>query len=225
MLILQDIDGVSYPFKQQVIKYLRDKELLPESVIKEFESSDYIYFHDYFLNTGLDLSELGFQEASELNNWFRQIIREFGDTEYFLEGYNKELKDLNHELKKEGYEIHGLTARCCDKYPNKTYNNARHATRLWSEKHDIGFEEIHFKSARFKHEILDYVGDVVCMIDDTPTALEGFLDKGVNCILLNNGHPHKTSYVEKLKGKYGDKLVIVHSLEDIKPALKKFRKK
>lgn len=221
-LILQDIDGISFPFKKQFCAYLRGEGLLPEGVIKNYEDSDYIYFHDYFLNNGFDISELGFQEDSELIKWFRKIVKDFGDSSYFVEGYNEELRELNKELKKDGFEIHGLTARCCDKNPDITYNNARKSTELWSERYDIGFETIHYRGTKIKHEILDNVGDVVCMIDDTPSALEGFLKRGVPCVLLRDGHPHKEDYIEFLKEEYGDLLEIVNDLDGIKNAVRKF---
>lgn len=224
-VVLEDIDGVSFPFKEQYLKFIREKYSLSNELLESFESSDYTFLHEYLLNGAEKryLKEIDKLEGEDnsIINFTKRTISEFGESPYFLRGIDGNVKELNKGLKDRDVKVIGLTARCCDLRELNIYRNPREKTWEWNEAEKAGLDEIYYINTEDKHRIMDYLdNEVVCMVEDHPKSVEGFLERGIKCVLINKGQDHLKEHMYKLKEKYEDLLLIAEDSLEAKNIVK-----
>lgn len=133
-IILQDIDNVSYPFKEKHTEYLLEQDLIRVEDAQKFLESKKPYLLDYILSEKkigncpykitekmknkyehkakeikkmLELKELNQASAKniELESYFFATFDDFFMTNHYLTGTVKEIQELNKTIKKTDPEI------------------------------------------------------------------------------------------------------------------------
>ena len=226
MIVLQDVDGVSYPFKEQYIKWMREHygNELTEEFYKDYEHSNYTYLASYLLYKNNGISKEGLSvlkkkypeyEKDTVRAIVRHTMRIFGDSHHFQEGVYREILELNSDLKKEGYKIIGVTARCCDKDKDFLYNDTRKKTAFWNENEKVNLDEIRYIKTEEKSNVLKNINEeILCFIEDDPNSLKGFLEKGVKCVLINKQNNQHDNLIKELKKEYPELLSVFKTHEE-----------
>lgn len=242
--ILEDIDQVLYPIKTQIIKYLdsqnRNNNKLFKKIIKEFKNSESGYFGTFlkrkfeipgkennegktiYLNTIGKTLKLEEKEFYDINSLHFKLLRDLGNSKYFLYGINPEMQQLNKELDEYGIIRIGITARGNTQKPDYLYDDCINKTNQWNVNEQAGLNHIFLQNFGDKHKTLEQIKQlypgfcrehIVCMIEDNPKGLDSILEKGIKGILISLEPKRYKDKISYLKKKYGNQLYIFNNHE------------
>lgn len=214
-IILEDIDMVSFPFKKQFTSFLREKFSDNGNVVDEFERSNYAYIKravqeledQQFLKSFIQ-DKVGDLNNQRLKEFEMELLKEFGNSQFFLEGVYDETREMNNSI---SLDVVGVTARKCPRDGFEIYEDTAGKTDRWNKDNGVGLREILYRSTRIKYTVLEELDDeVVCMIEDNPLGLEGFLERGIPGILVRS-HNVDESKVREMKKRFGDQFIVLDS--------------
>jgi len=230
-----DIDGVAFPMKKQFVKFIdvpEYRELLGDNLIDEFITSKASYISHYLAHLKTVNKEKYIQHVTNIkkkikikhNPFFKtpeenltlHLLRQFGDTDYFIDGCEPMIKAMNLYFKfstianQEEVKIIGATSRGYPSNPNWIYNNCFERTNEWNEEHNSLFDKIYFKEHGKKITVLDDIKkdfgidqeDILCMVEDSAYELEDFLKRGITGVFINEDKVYNAREKENLKRKY-----------------------
>ncbi|MCF7866398.1 hypothetical protein K9L67_02315 [Candidatus Woesearchaeota archaeon] len=245
--VFQDIDMVSFPFKKQLIKYMREEHKKLNSLINLYEKSDRSYF-EWFLKKYIDdnfdkeknkwtilgefISEFNkikkvksVDIETYVNDMHRSLLRNFGDSKYFLSSRNEEIYELNKELKNLGVNIIGITSRGRVDDENWLYKNCKEKTLLWNKNEEMNYDKIFLQDFSDKHRVIknlekenkDFSVDrVICMMEDNAKGLINLSNLGVPGVLYDVDNWRNQEYIDKINKKHSGLLTVVKNYEDMK---------
>ncbi len=234
-VIIQDLDGVSYPVKQQLLKFINNskyKELLGTEFVNKFEESSATYPSHYLthlknidnekylsyiskitknVNLDKEIKKIPKKFSGNVEEKITlHLLNKFGDTNYFIEGYNVMMYALNKVLKSENMIIIGATSRGYQDNPNWIYNNCFERTNEWNKNNYDLFDKIYFKEHGKKITVLDDIkrdfgieqNEVLCMVEDSAYELTDFLKRNIPGFLINEDKHYNDTIKQQLQKKY-----------------------
>jgi len=235
--IIEDIDGPLYPHKQQYLAFFRhryDGALNPEFIQAFEKSADYYYISDFMRHVGMDdesvmtlLKMHGITKASldeSAKEYIRVSMREFGDSEEFMQGRIEQMHLLNRFLAKRGIKIIGATSRAINTNPNDLYNDGVRKTRDWADNNEIGLVTTYFYLTKDKYHVLDDIkrdffiqpSEVLAVIEDVADSLPGFMDVGIPCIMVDVGSQQQREKATMLQSKYHGMLILANDHTEVR---------
>jgi len=233
--IILDIDGVAFPIKKQFSKFLisdENKEILGEEFIYSFIKSNFAYIRDFlrydsrkerpqFENYEQYVKKTINKKIPKVLDTFEEnltiyLLRQFGDTDYFIEGYEPMIKAMNfhfklrHIYEQEEVKIIGATSRGHTAKPDWIYNNCFERTNEWNKKHGSLIDKIYFKEHGKKITVLEDIKndfgigkkDILCMVEDSAYELEDFLKRGIAGVFINEDKIYNAETKKELHQKY-----------------------
>lgn len=225
-IVLQDIDMVSYPFKKQFAKFLQ-AHFEREDLTKEYKRGQqtYLAWHiesnkNSTLFKDLVVEREGGFRFEHISRYHEFLIREFGNSPYFVRGVIKPVQKLNKKLVQKGFRIEGVTARACDVKKFSVYDDVvKEKTKEWNEKVQTRLSHIHYYGSEYKVHAING-RKIFCMVEDEPMGLKGFLERGIPGVLINTLPSSSHEALKKdLIRKYPKLLCVVESYDDVEQAV------
>jgi len=231
LIVLQDIDHLGYPFDRQYYKFLSHiyegklSEKFTEEMIIEYK-----YLEDYLwseLEKGpkpvLDTLMAWHPEMSRKPNefieeYFYKKLREFGKTDYFVNGAHNEIREMNRHIKRlnPNAKVIALTARGREDEENHLYDYCLSRTVEWIKNERMEIDDVFLSRTADKHKLVDKilerenvsVKEIVFFAEDRIDSLPKFMERGINCIMLTSKNDFQRLEIERVKA--SDKNGLLH---------------